>query len=76
MRLGSTTTEDAIPYPPSKDQRHPGLPAVTSEDNDLSPLLNISLAWLREDRKVRQEEEQHRGKQRGARNADETTDSE
>ncbi|KDN44918.1 hypothetical protein K437DRAFT_268571 [Tilletiaria anomala UBC 951] len=86
MRLGSTTTSDALNWPPSAAQMHliPPIPAQSNSPNggagsagdDFSPLLHIALQWLREDRVARIEKEKQEGRKRGARSNTETTDSE
>jgi hypothetical protein len=85
MRHGTTTTSEAILYPPSADQAHliPAMPtrdpgALGPAGDDFSPLLHIALVWLREDKKIRMEEEAKDGslRKRGARKGNETTDSE
>ncbi|PWN49113.1 hypothetical protein IE53DRAFT_388690 [Violaceomyces palustris] len=73
MRLGTTLTKDHISWPPNEANQHL-LPS--SPDENLSPLLSVSLAWLREDRIVRQEEEKKMGRKRGAKLSTVTTDSE
>lgn len=80
MRLGMTTTTLPIDWPASNPADIAALPPTAREDEgrDLSPLLNVSLAWLREDKVVRAREEEKRGRHRGAvrGNGDELTDSE
>lgn len=78
MRLGSTTTALPIEWPAKTPGDIAALPpqSVTDKDRDLSPLLNVSLAWLREDRELRSQAELKRGRKRGANHTAETTDSE
>ncbi|TKY84749.1 hypothetical protein EX895_005829 [Sporisorium graminicola] len=78
MRLGTTTTTLPIDWPATNPADIAALPPTASadKDRDLSPLLNVSLAWLREDKVVRAEEESKRGRTRGANRKNETTDSE
>ncbi|PWZ00115.1 hypothetical protein BCV70DRAFT_200274 [Testicularia cyperi] len=78
MRLGTTTTTRPIDWPATSPSDIAALPPTSSADKerDLSPLLNVSLAWLREDREVRAKEELKRGRKRGANRLAETTDSE
>lgn len=91
MRLGTTVDPKPLPWPPSeaKASDYPQIQPNTSGviERDLSPLLTVALAWLREDRKIRQEKEKEessagdahalsRMRKRGARLGQETTDSE
>ncbi len=79
MRLGMTTTTLPIDWPATNPADIAALPPTAAEDKerDLSPLLNVSLAWLREDKVVRAEEEAKRGRKRGAnRQEGVTSDSE
>jgi CCR4-NOT complex subunit CAF16 len=78
MRLGTTTTTLPIDWPATNPADVAALPPTASadKDRDLSPLLNVSLAWLREDKVVRADEEAKRGRKRGANRQNETTDSE
>lgn len=78
MRLGKTTTTLPIDWPATNPADIAALPPTATQDKarNLSPLLEVSLAWLREDRLVRAEQEFKRGKRRGARREGETTDSE
>ncbi|SNX85069.1 related to ATP-binding cassette (ABC) transporter [Melanopsichium pennsylvanicum] len=78
MRLGTTTTTLPIDWPATNPADIAALPptAIADKERDLSPLLNVSLAWLREDKVVRAQEEEKRGRRRGANRQNETTDSE
>lgn len=78
MRLGTTTTTLPIDWPATNAADIAALPPTAAADKtrDLSPLLNVSLAWLREDKVVRAEQEAKRGRVRGANRQNETTDSE
>ncbi|KAK0519211.1 CCR4-NOT regulatory complex component [Tilletia horrida] len=96
MRLGTTVNPKPLVWPPNESNAHeyPSLHTGADGSNDvierdLSPLLTVALAWLREDRKIRQEKEKEeasaaakdahalsRLRKRGARVGEETTDSE
>ncbi|EST05082.1 ABC transporter-like protein [Kalmanozyma brasiliensis GHG001] len=78
MRLGTTTTTLPIDWPAKNPADIAALPptANADKDRDLSPLLNVSLAWLREDKVVRAEAEAKRGRTRGANRNNVETDSE
>lgn len=81
MRLGSTP-ESALTWPPKQGEDPIGeSPKALDSDTSVSPLLALGLKWLREDRVFRTEKEneaikQGKGKKRGARRGEETTDSE
>ncbi|KAE8231983.1 hypothetical protein CF326_g2990 [Tilletia indica] len=94
MRLGTTVNPKALSWPPNESnaQDYPKSsqqPASADGliERDLSPLLTVALAWLREDRRIRQEKEKEassatdahaisQSRKRGARVGQETTDSE
>lgn len=78
MRLGTTTTTLPIDWPAKNPADIAALPPTAKADKgrDLSPLLEVSLAWLREDKVVRAEEEAKRGRKRGANRDQVETDSE
>lgn len=77
MQMGRTTTRDPIAWPPTEADAAALPPtATTDKDRDLSPLLSVALAWLRDDRVIRQEIETKRGRRRGAIRNTDTTDSE
>lgn len=86
MRLGSTP-EPTLKWPPKASSS----PIVELEpsssdkpldaDTSVSPLLALGLQWLRADRVFRTEKENRdlkegKGKKRGAKRGEETTDSE
>ncbi|WFC98557.1 CCR4-NOT regulatory complex component [Malassezia yamatoensis] len=90
LRLGHTVPNRSIPWPlPMLDSMHPevraALPSAlrSSEPANVSrlqsiSLLELALAWLREDRVLRTEQEQSRGIKRGRAPRDahsETTDA-
>lgn len=78
MRLGTTTTTLPIDWPATNPADIAALPPTAKADvgRDLSPLLELSLAWLREDKVLRAEEEAKRGRKRGANRDAVETDSE
>ncbi|KAN0060592.1 CCR4-NOT regulatory complex component [Thecaphora frezii] len=78
MRMGTTVTKQPIVWPPTEAEAD-ALPPTdeTDKHRDLSPLLSISLAWLRKDKTLRGEAEKKRGRRRGAQRGDAAdTDSE
>ncbi|SPO42084.1 related to ATP-binding cassette (ABC) transporter [Pseudozyma flocculosa] len=76
MRMGTTVDKEPIVWPPTGADAD-ALPPTdeTDQHRDLSPLLSISLAWLRKDKTLRGEAETARGRRRGAQK-DADTDSE
>ncbi|KAK0556474.1 CCR4-NOT regulatory complex component [Tilletia horrida] len=95
MRLGTTVNPKPLDWPPNESNAHE-YPSLAQREGglierELSPLLTVALAWLREDRVIRTKTEKEtadsaaakgdaqalsRLRKRGARVGEETTDSE
>lgn len=85
VQLGRTTTSTPLPWPLTEfemlpREMHDCLPHQIRKEllmgkNTPVPLLDLALSWLREDRVLRNEQEQKRGIKRGrAERQPETTD--
>lgn len=81
MRGGKTTTKTPVAWPPEEnnDELLAALPQVDTVDKQYnsSLLFHTALAWLRDDRRIRSEDENKTGKsRRGANKSTTETDSE
>jgi len=78
MQHGTITTEEPITWPPTQEDLKSGvLPQLDASEDDASPLLQTALTWLRDDRRIRMDNDAKEGKQlRGAKRGATETDSE